>query len=98
MNGLFSGCSKLTHIDLSSFDTKNVSNMNGIFSGCSKLTTIDLSSFDTKNVTDMNDIIFGCSNLKKIKINNINSNDRLLKELSSHNIKIIDILGNNIKY
>ena len=99
MNDLFSGCSKLTTIDLSSFDTKNVSNMNGIFSGCSKLTTIDLSSFDTKNVTDMNDIIFGCSNLKKIKINNnINSNDRLIKELSSHNIKIIDILGNNIKY
>jgi surface protein len=72
--------------------------MNGIFSGCSKLTTIDLSSFDTKNITDMNDIIFGCSNLKKIKINNINSNDSLIKELSRHNIKIIDILGNNIKY
>ena len=96
MNGLFSGCSKLTNIDLSSFDTKNVSNMNGIFSGCSKLASIDLSSFDTKNVTDLCDIIFGCSNLKSVKIKNINSNNKLIKELSVNNIKIMDNLGNKI--
>jgi surface protein len=70
--------------------------MNGVFSGCSKLESIDLSYFNAKNVIDMSDIIFGCSNLKKIKINNINSNDSLIKELSRHNIKIIDILGNLI--
>ena len=91
MNGIFSGCSKLTNINLSSFDTKNVNNMNSLFSGCSKLTYLDLSSFDTKNVIDMGDIIFGCSNLKEVKINNINSNNRLKKELSVNNIKIVDI-------
>jgi surface protein len=70
--------------------------MNSLFSGCSKLTKIDLSSFDTKNITDMNDIIFGCSNLKEVIINNINSNDRLKKQLSANNIKIISKFCNNI--
>ncbi len=44
----------------------------------------------------MNDIIFNCSNLKEVKINNINSNNRLKKELLGNNVNIIDQLGNNI--
>jgi len=45
---MFDGCSNLTNINLSSFDTKNVTNMGSIFSGCSNLTNINLSSFNTK--------------------------------------------------
>ena len=45
---MFFGCSNLTNIDLSSFDTKNVTNMSYMLSYCSNLTNIDLSSFDTK--------------------------------------------------
>ena len=37
MNEIFSGCSKLTNIDLSSFDTKNVTNMDGMFFDCPNL-------------------------------------------------------------
>ena len=39
-------------LDLSSFDTSNVTDMSGMFYN-SKATTLDLSSFDTSNVTDM---------------------------------------------
>jgi len=40
MSGMFKGCSNLTKIDLSSFDTKNVTNMSSMFKGCSNLTKI----------------------------------------------------------
>ena len=40
-------------IDVSGFDTSNVTDMTAMFAGCNDLTSIDLSSFDTSNVTDM---------------------------------------------
>ena len=44
--------SNVTSIDLSSFDTSNVTNMSGMFSGF-KGTSLDVSYLDTSNVTDM---------------------------------------------
>ena len=40
MWGLFTSCSSLTTLDLSSFNTSRVTNMLGMFSDCSNLTTI----------------------------------------------------------
>ena len=40
MWGMFSSCSSLTTLDLSSFNTSKVTNMLGMFSDCSNLTTI----------------------------------------------------------
>ena len=37
---MFDGCSGLTSLDLSGWNTSNVTNMDSMFSGCSKLTTI----------------------------------------------------------
>ena len=48
---MFSGCSSLTSLDLSNFDTSQVTSMAGMFSECSSLTILDLSSFDTSKVT-----------------------------------------------
>lgn len=53
---MFHGCSKLADIDVSCFDTSQVTNMSGMFRGCESLTDIDLSGFDTSNVTDMSDM------------------------------------------
>lgn len=39
-------------LNLSSFDTSNITNMNHMFS-YSKATTLDLSNFNTSKVTDM---------------------------------------------
>jgi surface protein len=50
MNNMFSD-SKATTLDLSSFDTSNVTDMRYMFY-FSKATTLDLSSFDTSNVTN----------------------------------------------
>ena len=51
MSYMFAFC-QATTIDLSSFDTSNVTDMYNMFYKC-QATTIDLSSFDTSNVTDM---------------------------------------------
>ena len=72
-NFMFNGCSNLTNIDLSSFDTKNVTNMSFMFFGCSNLTNIDLSSFDTKNITDMSFMFSLCSKLTNIDLSSFDT-------------------------
>ena len=64
----FEGCFYLTSIDLSKFDTRNVTNMSFMFNGCSRLTSIDLSGFDTSNVTNMDHMFYGCSGLTSIDL------------------------------
>jgi len=70
---MFGGCSNLTNIDLSCFDTKNVIDMSYMFNDCSKLAKIDLSSFDTKNVTNMSYMFCGCSKLANIDLSSFNT-------------------------
>jgi surface protein len=53
---MFDGCKKLTSLNLSSFDTSNVTNMFCMFENCSSLTELDLSSFDFTNVTTYSDM------------------------------------------
>ena len=56
MNYMFYGCSKLTSLDVSRFNTSNVTDMSGMFSGCYNLPSLDLKNFDTSKVTDMSDM------------------------------------------
>ena len=72
---MFDGCSNLTSIDLSNFNTNNVNNMKRMFYECSSLTTIDLSNFNTNNVTDMANMFLGCSSLTTIDLSNFNTNN-----------------------
>ena len=65
---MFSDSHNLINIDLSSFDTKNVTKMAGMFCGCNKLEELDLSSFDTKNVCHMEGMFARCKNLKNINL------------------------------
>ena len=53
MSNMFYNCHALTTLNVSNFDTQNVTNMSNMFTDCSALTTLDVSNFDTKNVTDM---------------------------------------------
>ena len=80
---MFSECSSLNSIDLSSFNTTNVNNMSFMFDGCSSLKSIDLSSFNTTNVNNMKSMFFNCSYLKKenIKINATENDKLLLKQI-----------------
>ena len=68
---MFYGCSSLINIDLSNFNTNNVTNMNRMFFGCSSLKNIDLSNFNTNNVTHMFGMFAGCSSLNNINLSNL---------------------------
>ena len=63
---MFKDCSALTTLDVSNFDTQNVTDMSRMFNDCSALTTLDLSSFETQNVTDMSRMFKSCSALTTI--------------------------------
>ena len=64
---MFGYCRNLTSLDLSNFNTSNVTNMNFMFESCSSLTSIiGLENFDTSKVTDMSDMFSYCIDLTSI--------------------------------
>ena len=50
-------------IDLSSFDTINVTDMRSMFGYCTELENIDLSLFNTENVNNMSCMFCHCTKL-----------------------------------
>ena len=71
---MFYGCSSLKELNLSNFNTNNVTNMNGMFYDCSSLKQINLSNFNINNNTMMKAMLYGCSNDLKNKIISENKN------------------------
>ena len=74
LHGIFSGCHSLTSLDVSNFDTSNVTDMSYAFY-TNNLIELDLSDWDTSNVTNMNHILYSCQNLKTLDISNWNLNN-----------------------
>ena len=72
MNDMFNGCNGLQSLDLSKWDTSNVTSMGGMFSymQSGSLPKIDLSSFNTKKVTNMNYMFNWCIYLQELDIRN----------------------------
>ena len=70
---MFFGCTSLININLSNFNTQNVTNMSNMLCGCSSLTNINLSNFNTQNVTNMESMFCNCSSLTNINLSNFNT-------------------------
>ena len=70
---MFYACSGLNSLDLSHFNTQNVTDMREMFSGCSGLTSLDLSSFNTQNVTEMHYMFSGCWGLTSLDLSHFNT-------------------------
>ena len=75
MRAWFYGCSHLTKVDLSNFDTSNVTNMEKMFYECSALTELDVSNFNTSNVTDMGYMFSGCRSLTELDVSNFDTSN-----------------------
>ena len=63
----------ILEIDLSNFDTSEVTNMEGMFYGMSNLTTLDLSNFDTSKVTNMGNMFSSMTNLTSLNLSSFNT-------------------------
>ena len=91
---MFFFCKKIKSIDLSSFDTKNVTNMYSMFYECCNLENINLSSINTKNVINMSYMFNHCHNLKSIDLSSFNT--QKVKEMNfmfcdCHNLENINL-------
>ena len=77
MSDMFEGCSSLTSLDLSHFDTRNVEYMNYMFSNCRSLESLDVSNFDASlvNNTDygLTCMFASCESLTELNLSNFNT-------------------------
>ena len=71
---MFNGCSNITEIDFSNFDSSEVTLMNSIFKDWSSLTSLYLSNFDISNVGCIEYIFYGCSKLEYINREKFSNN------------------------
>ena len=81
---MFIACSSLTNLDLSNFDTSNVTDMSYMFYCCSGLTNLDLSNFDTSNVTDMSYMFYDCNSLTNLNLSGFDTSN--LDENYNYNV------------
>ena len=70
---MFRGCAALTTLDLSNFNTANVTSMANMFYECAALVTLNLSNFDTANVASMVNMFNGCAALTMLDLSNFNT-------------------------
>ena len=73
MSGMFYGCTKLTDLDLSAFNTSQVTDMGMMFSHCCSLTSLDVSSFNTANVTVTSEMFDNCYLLESLDLSSFNT-------------------------
>ncbi|MBQ6433014.1 MAG: BspA family leucine-rich repeat surface protein [Bacteroidaceae bacterium] len=75
MRSMFYGCSKLTSLNLTGYNTAKVTNMSYMFQNCSSLTSLNVSSFNTANVTDMTAMFDNCSSLTSLDVSGFNTSN-----------------------
>ena len=70
---MFYSCTKITTLDLSTINTKEVTKMEYLFAECINLTSLNVSSFNTSNVVDMSYMFRYCQKLTTIDLSNFNT-------------------------
>lgn len=74
-SSMFADCNNLTSLDLTGFDTSNVTDMSNMFWQCHNLTNLDLTIFDTSKVVNMSCMFGGCMNLTKLDISGFDTSE-----------------------
>ena len=83
MGSMFSGCSSLASLDLSGFNTENVTSMDSLFHNCDALVSLDLSTFDTRKVTTMKYLCNSCDKLTSLDLSGSNCSTASMSDSSS---------------
>ena len=83
-----------TNLDLSKFNTSEITNMSFMFANCINLENLDLSNFDTSNVTSMDCMFCNCINLKTLDISKFDTENVMYMDntfWNCENLKELDI-------
>ena len=70
---LFQDSESIIEIDLSKFDTSEITSMGGMFNGCINLQYINFSNIDTSSVTNMNIMFQNCHSLTSLDLSHFNT-------------------------
>ena len=76
LSGFFNECSNIISIDLTNFDSSNVTNMSYIFHKCEKLKNIKgLNKLNTNKVIDLNTMFGNCNELEYLDLSNFDTSN-----------------------
>lgn len=101
LSGMFS-CSGITDIDLSKWDTSNISNQSNLFYNCTKLKQIDLHTWNTQNVYNVSWMFSGTPKLTNLKgvenwnVENVKYIEYWFHDCGLYEIKLPDLKKNDI--
>ena len=98
MYGMFYGCSSLTSLNLSNFNTSKVINMNYMFGGCTNLEYINLLNFDETNLDSLSsyysNMFDNVPDNVVICINKDKTINKIFPQIESKTCKNIDCTNN----
>ena len=72
-NLMFYNLDNIKSIDLSKFDSSEVTEMVGMFYGCTSLISINLDNFKTSSVTNMGSMFYLCKKLPSLNLNSFDT-------------------------
>ena len=102
MGGMFQECHELEYLDLSNFNTDNVTNMRFMFNKCFKLNKIlGIDKFNTSKVSNMYGMFNECNELVNLDLssfNTINVTNFGIMFQECFKLEHIDISNFNFKY
>ena len=75
LNSAFSGCIKLTSVDLSNLTSIGNNGLSDAFYACINLTSVDLSNLTSIGYFGLNSAFYHCTNLTSTGLNNVTSID-----------------------
>lgn len=91
MRSMFGLCRKVQDLDLSGFNTENVSDMNCMFFRCVECSTI-IVPFNTENVSDMRSMFYECKNITSLDLSSFDThNVTSMKSMFSNCLNLVDL-------
>ena len=79
---MFQSCNELKYLDLSNFNTSNVTEMGFMFNKCHKLKQIKgINNFNTLKVTNMNSMFQECNELENLDLSNFKHQKLLIWDI-----------------
>ena len=73
INNMFENCDNIIEIDLSNFNTSQVTDISCMFYRCLSLSSLNLDNIDTSNVDNMAYMFYNCSSLRSLNLVNFDT-------------------------